>query len=335
MTNLAKILKVVLVLSVLSQILLPIYSDANFKTLALGELVHQTNHQEVLFPWGIFGEMYTSIVYAVHSNFADLGLVIFEFVLMLALSYLIFSLLPQSEPRHEHFAFFLYLISLVGVFYGRDLSIDYFFLLLVLIGLAVKNKIARVLILGVVLCYFMQGAEFELSPENKPIGESFLMGIYSLAVNGLLLTLSVFLLNVSKKSGLIVVALVGIFVASFFNPFFRMIFSVFSLLFILNHLSESEGLCNISRSFSKLTESLRFLFGYALVFFLLAFSFSQAGGVFTYPLTTLFMPVEKVDRLIEEPTCLSNVKEFSPEEHKRYSGYFLYREVFALKTQCR
>jgi hypothetical protein len=113
-----------------------------------------------------------------------------------------------------------------------------------------------------------------------------------------------------------------------------MVFPIYSSLFIVSYMEDSKGLLNISSIISRFVESMSFLSGYALIFFLMAFSFSQAGPCFKVPLHTTFMPAERVDKLIEKGGCIGEVGGFTKEEMSKFEGYLLFRSVYSDLRYC-
>ncbi len=368
-----KFLKCSLVFAVLSQILVPIYSDRNFMALGEGGQVHQICLEDTLnYPSDTCKQamarsnLYDSLFYTIHFYFGDLGLLILQVFVVLLITLVLSRILMRGDSEHQHFRFFLYLISLISMFYGRDISPDHFVLLGVLIfiwllsGLVRKDGPSRRNehflsgIMRAILMLYMFVIAIGLWDESfllslfdgdvknlildrmfkGPVGEDLSVAIYSLAANIILLVIAFFTLNRELLRIAQVLFLCFVFALSLISPLMRMIFPVLCLLVIFKGMDTSVGLRNISAVLKRFTLVFDFVPAYSLVFFLLAYSFSQADGAFKYPLTTLFMPVERVDKLIAQNLCLGEENGFTREDFARYSGYLKYREVYSKLQRC-
>lgn len=316
----AVLTRISLLLALLSQILEPVYSDRNFLALAKGS---------------VGGDLYDFLIFYCHSAFADLGLLYLQIVLMLAISVMFFLNLNSVNKNQSSFVFLVYLMAIISIFYARDVSPDHFYILLLLIASSVaRGRRIKLVILNIFSIYLLLSQRTYFNFDSTPLGYDIYNAIYPLSVGFLLLVLSTLLISRNRKRLLQVLVLITLYSASFFSPSLRMVFPIYSSLFIVSYMEDSKGLSNISSIISRFVDSMSFLSGYALIFFLIAFSFSQAGPCFKVPLHTTFMPAERVDKLIEKGGCLGEAGGFTKEERSKFEGYLMYRSVYSELRYC-
>jgi len=169
---------------------------------------------------------------------------------------------------------------------------------------------------------------------TRPVGDELSHGSYAIGISLLLLLMALLTFRKDFKQVLKIMILLLLFVLALVAPLFRMIFPIYAVALISADIDNSLGLKNIAEVFTRFINSLSYLSGYALIFFLLAFSFSQADGAFRYPLTTQFMPAERVDKVLEQGRCIGEETGFSAKDFRRYAGYLKYREVYSGVMLC-
>ncbi len=141
-----------MIVALISQLLVPIYSDFNFFSIAVGNIISSGNWS---YFWTPIAEGYGRILFAAITLFGPESLMIFDLIIKVLITSSLFLILKDLKLRDlthntqdakegsSSLTFFLSLMCAVGMFYGHDLSSIQLFQIFILLLIWASPKMSK------------------------------------------------------------------------------------------------------------------------------------------------------------------------------------------------